>query len=259
MAVNCASVHQHQGGYRFLTAVNAKVAHDSYDSFVDVSLPILEIHQFAERQNLPLNEHCMSVFHARIAPLQENDWIELDRSILELIGFENRWSELKNKEMGSDGNPVMMVDTRKDFSDAIRCLKNTLGFVEGQSFDDSHAHFLIAEHDCQQTPIDVQRGPTDALFPSFRVDGANVDRNDTRGGSNGQSVWIRMRQLDYFVLIANKCNSLMVHKFLLDLKYITSEYCMYVRVHRGKHRMNIKDSIIKKLSGLVLELSPQRV
>lgn len=281
MAVNCASVHQHQGGYRFLTAVNARVAHDAYDSFVDVSLPILEIHQFAERQNLPLNERCMSVFHAKTAYLRDQDWIELDRSILELVGFKNSWTARKSKDgsvkRDSDGNPVLM-DTRNDFSNAIRCLKNINGFVEGQSFDDSGAHFLITKSDFRRPPVlnsnaavvlngtarieeagMVQQSLTDEKFAvqllgTAKIDGVISERKASRGGSNKQSIWIRLRALEHFIIMANTCNSFMVREFLLDLKRILSEYTMYARVYRDKYQLSIKDSTIDKLSIQITEL-----
>ena len=32
---------------------------------------------------------------------------------------------------------------RNDFSSAIRCLRNTVGFIEGTSLNDIHSHFVI--------------------------------------------------------------------------------------------------------------------
>ena len=63
-----------------------------------------------------------------------------------MIGFKNSFYELKDKngivKLDNDGNPKLR-DMRSDFSQAIRCLRNTAGFVEGSSLHDTEAHFVI--------------------------------------------------------------------------------------------------------------------
>ena len=84
-----------------LDVVDMNVAHDQYNSFVDIHRPLLSIAEFKERRNLPLNEKCASVFYAKTAHLRDCDFIEIDRSILETIGFKNTFSKQKERDMGT--------------------------------------------------------------------------------------------------------------------------------------------------------------
>jgi hypothetical protein len=129
-----------------LEVTNIKYAEEQYGDFVNVYSPILTISEFKKRRNLPLNEKCFSVFYSRTAHLKDVDFVEIDRAILELIGFKNTVYELKDKngvvKIDKNGN-TKLKDTRSDFSHAVRCLRNTAGFIEGSSFDDTSAHFVI--------------------------------------------------------------------------------------------------------------------
>jgi hypothetical protein len=84
--------------------------------------------------------------HTTNSQEQYGDFVEIDRKILELIGFKNVFSKKKDKhgntKLDTNGTPVLK-DMRNDFSSAIRCLRNTVGFIEGSSFDDIHAHFVV--------------------------------------------------------------------------------------------------------------------
>ena len=132
-----------------LDVQDMKLAQDQYADFVDIHRPILSIAEFKEQCNLALNEKCASVFYAKTAHLKDNDFIEIDRSILETIGFKNTFTEQKDKKgnlkLDENGQPKLK-DTRSDFSHAIRCLKNTAGFIEGSSLNDTSAHFVIEKH-----------------------------------------------------------------------------------------------------------------
>ena len=74
------------------------------------------------------------------------DFVKIDRSILQKIGFKNSFLKKKdtngNIRTDTNGNPIMK-DTRNDFSTAIRSLRATAGFVEGSLLDDTEAHFVI--------------------------------------------------------------------------------------------------------------------
>ena len=74
------------------------------------------------------------------------DFVVIDRPILEMIGFKNTVCEVKDKKgtviLDKNGNPKFK-DMRNDFSSAIRCLRNTVGFIEGSSLHDVNAHFII--------------------------------------------------------------------------------------------------------------------
>ena len=108
-----------------------------------------------------------SLFHSKTAHLTDIDFVEIDRPILELIGFKNSFIEKKHKngstKMNRNGTPIVK-DTRSDFSSAIRCLRNTAGFIEGTSLHNTDAHFIVMKNEA-------------------------IERQN--GGQNKQSLWIR--------------------------------------------------------------------
>lgn len=214
-----------------LAVVDLQLAHDRYDDFADIHRPMLSLADFKEQRNLPLNEKCARVFYAKTAHLKDHDFIEIDRPILETIGFKNIFSEKKDKnkntKLDENGNP-MLQDMRTDFSQAIRCLRNTVGFVEGTSFDDERAHFVIKKFS--------------AKLPSF------AEKSSHGGaGQNKQSLWIRMRALEHFIIMANTCNSFNIREYFIDMKRIMTEYNMYQTVYRAKYELCTKDSTIGEL------------
>jgi hypothetical protein len=122
----------------------------------------------------------------------------------------------------------MLQDMRTDFSQAIRCLRNTVGFVEGTSFDDERAHFVIKKFS--------------AKLPSF------AEKSSHGGaGQNKQSLWIRMRALEHFIIMANTCNRFNIREYFIDMKRIMTEYNMYQTVYRAKYELCTKDSTIGEL------------
>ena len=169
------------------------------------------------------------MFYARTAHLKDIDFVQIDRSILEIIGFKNTVYEMKDKngntKVDENGNAILK-DMRSDFNSAIRCLRNTVGFVEGASLDDTEAHFVIQKH--------VKH----IGFPSSQAQ---------HGGQNKQSLWIRMRALEHFIIMAKTCNSLMIREYFLDLKRIMTEYNMYQTVYRAKYELCVKDYTIGEL------------
>ena len=64
---------------------------------------------------------------------------------------------------------------------------------------------------------------------------------------NKQCIWIRMRALEHFVIMANTCNSMMIREYFLDLKRIMTEYNMYQAVYRSTLALCIKDTRIDEL------------
>ena len=214
-----------------------KVAHEQYDDFVDIHRPVLSIAEFKEKRNLPLNEKCASVFYAKTAHLKDYDFIEIDRSILETIGFKNTFYEKKDRhgniKLDAEGNPKLQ-DMRTDFSHAIKCLRNTAGFVEGHSFDDDNVHFVIQK--------------------AVKTLGFTENPRHGGAGQNKQSLWIRMRALEHFIIMANTQNSFMIREYFIDLKRIMTEYNMYQKVYASKYELSIKDTSIKQLNAMVLSL-----
>ena len=158
-----------------LEITDTKYTEEQYGDFVDIHGPVLTIAEFQKRRNLPLNEQCSSVFYSKTAHLNDNDFVEIDRSILETIGFKNTVYEVKHKngvvKLDKDGNPKLK-DVRADFSAAIRSLRNTHGFIEGSSFDDTTAHFVVLKT------------------------GKMKQQN---GGQNKQSIWIKKNALEKWI------------------------------------------------------------
>ena len=94
--------------------------------------------------------------------------------MLQMIGFKNTWSEKKDKhgniKVDEKGMPILN-DMRNDFSSAIRCLRNTIGFVEGKNFNDSACHFIV-----QKAAV---------------LAGTAENQRHGGAGKNKQSLWIR--------------------------------------------------------------------
>ena len=199
-------------------------AHKKYDGFVQIHLPILSVSEFKEKVGLSLNTECASVFYGRIVHLSDTDFVQIDRNILELIGFKNTVYEQKDKngvvKLDKYGNPKLK-DTRIDFANALRCLRNTSGFAEGSSFNDKTADFVIKK---SERPF---------------------------SGQNKQSLWIRVRALEHFVIMANTSNSYKIREFFLDLKRLMTEYLMYVTVYNSKYELSMKDTTIGHLNAKV--------
>ena len=210
-----------------LEVSNLQYAHEQYDDFVDIRHPMLNIPEFRVKRKLPLNEECDAVFYAKTSHLKDTDYFEIDRSILEIIGFKNKFTEKKdnygNVKIDDLGN-VKMEDTRSDFKSAVRCLRHMEGFRESDSFEDNEADYVIKKA---------------ARLPSAAHKGGS--------GLNKQEIWIRKRMLEHLVIMANTRNSRMIREYFLDLKRIMIEYVMYQTVYRSKHELSIKDTMIGDL------------
>ena len=59
----------------------------------------------------PLNEQCASVFDEKTMHLKDTHFVEIDRSILEMIGFKNSFIEKKCKngklKLDANGKPLL--------------------------------------------------------------------------------------------------------------------------------------------------------
>ena len=87
-----------------LEVTNLQYAEKRYGTFVDVYSPMFNVCEFQKKRDLPLNEECAKVFYARTAHLKDIDFVEIDRSILEIIGFKNSFAEKKDREWKSYSN-----------------------------------------------------------------------------------------------------------------------------------------------------------
>ena len=213
------------------------VAHEQYDSLVDIYQPLLSIAEFRKQQQLPLNEQCDSVFYLKTAHLKDTDFVQIDRPVLEMIGFKNTWTEKKDRKgkvkLDENGFPKL-EDTRKDFNHAIRCLRNMAGFKESSSLDDQDADYVIQKEQ--------------KFAPQSR--GANLGS----GGHNKLHIWVRKRMLEHLVIMANTCNSRMIREYFLDLKRLMTEYTMYQTVYRSQYELSLKDNVIGDLTNNVRAL-----
>ena len=72
---------------------------------------------------------------------KQQDFIEIDRAMLQQIGFKNSWVTVNRKK-----GKAVLNDTRTDFSSAIRFLKKSSIFVQGQTFDDATADYIIKKN-----------------------------------------------------------------------------------------------------------------
>ena len=213
------------------------VAHEQYDSLVDIYQPLLSIAEFRKQRQLPLNEQCDSVFYLKTAHLKDTDFVQIDRPVLEMIGFKNTWTEKKDRKgkvkLDENGFPKL-EDTRKDFNHAIRCLRNMAGFKESSSLDDQDADYVIQKEQ--------------KFAPQSR--GANLGS----GGHNKLHIWVRKRMLEHLVIMANTCNSRMIREYFLDLKRLMTEYTMYQTVYRSQYELSLKDNVIGDLTNNVRAL-----
>ena len=100
-----------------------------------------------------------------------------------------------NLKFDANGNPLLK-HMQTDFSNAVRCLWNTAGFMVRSFFDDTSAHFII------QKVWKLNR------FPSSQ---------SQHGGENKQSLWICMRALKHFIIMANTCNSFLICEYFLKI------------------------------------------
>ena len=161
---------------------NLQYAHEQYDDFVDIHGPLLNVSEFKTRRGLPLNEQCAAVFYEKTMNLKDTDFIEIDRPMLQMIGFKNTCIEKKdtqgNVKLDDNGKPKL-EDTRKDFNNAIRSLRKSTGFIEGTSLQDNEAHFVVLKlkHIVHQS------------------------EKKQRGGLNKLTIWLRKDMLQKWVQI----------------------------------------------------------
>ena len=118
------------------------------------------------------------VEHTKTAPEKDSDFIEINRAILGMIGFKNTFSELRDKngniKLDKNGQPKLK-DMRNDFSHATKYLRNTAGFIEGDSLDDKNANFVIKKT-------------------------GNLSTSGHGGsGWNKKTIWVRKNMLDKWI------------------------------------------------------------
>ena len=93
-----------------LEVTNMTHAEEQYGDFVNINSPVLSLSQFKEKRGLPLNEKCADIFYSKTAHLGDNDFIKIDREMLQMIGIKNKLTEKKdshgNLKLDENGNPI---------------------------------------------------------------------------------------------------------------------------------------------------------
>ena len=106
------------------------------------------------------------------------------------VFFANTFSEKKDKHgnvrVDDQGN-VMLSDMRHDFSNAIRSLRKSSGFIEGSSLEDCDAHFFIQKQKYNATQ--------------------NQQNRQGGAGLNKLSIWLRKDMFQKWVHIIEIKNS----------------------------------------------------
>ena len=173
-------------GRRFI----AHVVEDNCDSIeVFISAKSLELSEemenmdqkgVNENEQRPHDETIASLFAEKTAHLKDHEFIKIDREMLQMIGIKNKLSQKKDKhgnvKLDKKGNPKIK-DTRHDFNNAIKFLRKTHGFIEGTSFDDANAHFILQK--------------------TFQNEKITIN-----GGQNRQDLWVRKDMLNKWVQFA---------------------------------------------------------
>ena len=128
----------------------------------------------------PLNDQCASVFYEKTSHLKDTEFVEIDRPMLELIGFKNVFIEKRDKNgnvrKDHNHNPKM-IDKRTDFNNAIKCLRKTTEFLEGTSVFDVNAHFVVQK----------------AVIINHKAE------QKQNGGQNKQRLWVRKDKLKQWI------------------------------------------------------------
>ena len=131
--------------------------------------------------------------------IEHTDFVQIDRNMLKVLGYQNTIHRLKNKN-----GTLRFKDTRIDFSNALRCLRNTSGFVEGTSFTDATAHFVVQK----------SKKSSDNL-------------KNKHYGQNKQSLWIRKCMLNKWMEIS---------QFPTQKRQHTEKGCVYFIHAEGDYR-----------------------
>ena len=110
-----------------LKLMDIQSAYEQYDEFVQATHVFCQLlhEDFRIRRQMPLNTQCAQMFLTKTSHLTENDFIEIDRPVLNTFGFKNNWIQQKDKhgsvKVDEDGI-IKLKDARADFGNAIKCL-----------------------------------------------------------------------------------------------------------------------------------------
>uniref|UniRef100_A0A6C0CSX7 DUF3627 domain-containing protein n=1 Tax=viral metagenome TaxID=1070528 RepID=A0A6C0CSX7_9ZZZZ len=193
---------------------------EKFNWIIDITKHIISIAEFAIRTGVELDEECLLLCQ-RIHNKKDTDPIKLDRSMLQIVGFRNTFTEKTNKK-----GTVKLMDERTDFHNAKRCL--TKIFPCGNSPDDIDKQWFI-----------VKTGsPT----------GLPVLQN---GGQNKEDIYVRRQAFEIFNAVANTDKSQRNMIFLITIKNLVFDYQMYFMAYmlkKDEYNLSLKDDKIDTLT-----------
>ena len=200
----------------------------NYAALIDEHNEVLPFMEYIKKRGFTLNDRCVHIFYQRIIHLNETDFVEIDRSILETFGYSNQLKPVKKNGVAAvdeNGN-VKLLDNRNDFTNAIQALRKMKSFKEGKSLDDITADYV--------------------LVPDTAVRGRGAKRN---------ILYVKKRMLEHLCIMSNSPNSHMIREYFLELYRAVNEYMDYQRDYQNmkvlttqRNLLELKDTKIDQLS-----------
>ena len=178
----------------------------TYESLINERKGPLKFREYVSERGYQLNEAYVDVFYHKIAHLEETDFVEIDRSILETFGYSNLFKIKKKNgvpELDENGN-VRLIDHRNDFTNAVQALRKIKAFKEGKSLDDVTADYV--------------------LVPNLTVGGHDL-------------LYVKKQMLEHVCIRSKSSNSHMIRESFLELYGAINEYMKYQRDFQIKKQM----------------------
>ena len=166
--------------------------------------PMLSFTEYIEQRGYKLNAECVNVFYNRIKHLKEQDFVEIDRTVLEAFGYANTFKVVKINgvaKLDSNGNQVL-IDGRSDFTTVIRYLRTMKSFTEGTSLDDINADYV--------------------LVPDLT----------SRGGKKNL-LYVKKEMLEHLCIMSNSPNSRIIREYFLELYRAVNDYIDYQKNYQN--------------------------
>jgi len=166
--------------------------------------PMLPFTEYVKERGYKLNAECVNVFYNRIKHLKEQDFVQIDRTVLEAFGYANTFKVVKKNgipKLDSNGNQVL-IDGRNDFTTVIRHLKTMKSFTEGTSLDDINADYV--------------------LVPDLT----------SRGGKKNL-LYVKKEMLEHLCIMSNSPNSRVIREYFLELYRAVNDYIDYQKNYQN--------------------------
>ena len=100
--------------------------------------------------------------------------------------------------------------------------------MEGVHLEDENTHFVIQKGGKHTLPTTTSTLiGQNLVLPDESPNQMHMELKETRGGHNRQSIWIHMRALEHFVVVANIRQRYKIHEYYLDLNRLMSACTLY--------------------------------